>query len=56
MSKIAAGLRADLVMLTGNPVGDISYTRARVGVMKAGWWFSGDELDTALARLAEARK
>ncbi len=54
--KVAAGFSADLVLLEGNPLEDISYTLTRVGVMKAGRWFSGDELDTALARLAEARK
>jgi imidazolonepropionase-like amidohydrolase len=54
--RIAVGLRADLVLLTGNPLDDISHVGARVGVMRRGRWFSADELETALAQLAEERK
>jgi len=54
--RIAAGLRADLLLLTGNPLDDIDQVRTRVGVMKRGRWFSADELETALAQLAEERK
>ena len=53
---IAPGLRADLVLLTGNPLDSIDQIRTRVGVMKRGRWFSASELETSLARLAEARK
>ena len=53
---IAEGLRADLILLTGDPLDDIDNTRTRVGVMKRGRWFSADELETALAQLAEERK
>lgn len=53
---IAEGLRADLVLLKGNPFDDINNTRTRVGVMKRGRWFASDELETALERLAEQRK
>ena len=54
--RIAAGLRADLVLLTGNPLDDIGHIQTRVGVMKRGRWFAADELEAALAQLAEERK
>ena len=54
--QVAEGFRADLVLLTGNPLDDISYTRTRIGVMKRGRWFAAIELETALERLAEERK
>jgi hypothetical protein len=54
--KVEAGMRADLVLLSGNPLEDIRQTRTRVGVMKRGRWFSVNELETALAQLAEERK
>jgi imidazolonepropionase-like amidohydrolase len=54
--RIAPGLRADLILLAGNPLDDINHTQTRVGVMKAGRWFSANELEMALAQLAEARK
>jgi hypothetical protein len=54
--KIAAGFRADLVLLSGNPLDDINHIQTRVGVMKRGRWFSANELEIALAQLAEERK
>ncbi len=54
--RIAAGFRADLVLLTGNPLDDIDQVRTRVGVMKRGRWFPADELESALEQLAEQRK
>ena len=54
--KVVAGFRADLVLLTGNPLDDIKHTNTRVGVMKRGRWFIADELDAALAQLADERK
>jgi len=54
--RIAAGFRADLVLLTGNPLDDIDHIRTRVGVMKRGRWFPANELETALAHLAEDRR
>ena len=53
---VAPGFRADLVLLSGNPLDDIEHTRTRVGVMKRGRWFSADELESALEQLAEERK
>ena len=54
--RIAAGFRADLVLLTGNPLDDIDQVRTRVGVMKRGRWFPAEELESALEQLAEQRK
>ena len=54
--KVAAGFQADLVLLAGNPLEDISHTQTRVGVMKRGRWVPAEELEAALAQLAEARK
>jgi len=54
--KVAEGYRADLVLLTGNPLDDIRHTSTRVGVMKRGRWFPASELETALEQLAEERK
>jgi imidazolonepropionase-like amidohydrolase len=53
---VAEGHRADLVLLTGNPLDDIGHIRSRVGVMKRGRWFTSDELDAALELLAEQRR
>ena len=54
--RIAEGLRADLVLLSGNPLEDISEINSRVGVMRRGRWFSAVELEATLDRLAEARQ
>ena len=54
--RVVEGFRADLVLLTANPLDDIRHTRTRVGVMKRGRWFPASELETALERLAEERK
>ena len=54
--KVVEGFRADLVLLTGNPLDDINHTRTRVGVMKRGRWFSASELESALERLAQDRR
>ena len=43
---IAAGRRADLVMLEGNPVTDISATSRIAGVMMRGRWFERRALDS----------
>ena len=54
--RIAEGMRADLVLLAGNPLDDIDNLRTRTGVMRRGRWFPAGELETALAQLAEERK
>ena len=53
--RVAVGLRADLVLLNGNPLEDIGHARSPVGVMKRGRWFSASELDAALEQLAQER-
>lgn len=48
--RIAAGQRADLVLVDGDPTTDILQTRAIVQVWKGGWlWIARPELDRALA-------
>lgn len=49
---IAAGHRADLLVLEANPLDDITRTRQRVGVMAAGRWHPQAEFDSSLAALA----
>jgi len=41
---IETGKRADLILVSGNPLEDISTIRVPLGVMAAGRWFSGEEL------------
>ncbi|MCP4384311.1 MAG: amidohydrolase family protein [Hyphomicrobiales bacterium] len=48
---IAEGHRADLVLLTANPLENISATRDRVGVMARGVWRTQAELDDLVAEL-----
>ena len=45
---IEAGKRADLLLLDGNPLADISKTRAIAGVMVRGRWLERKELDRAV--------
>jgi imidazolonepropionase-like amidohydrolase len=49
---VAAGQRADLVLLDANPLDDIGSLSRRSGVMVRGRWLSGDELHTGLEELA----
>jgi hypothetical protein len=41
---IENGNRADLILVSGNPLKDITTIREPLGVMAAGRWFSGEEL------------
>jgi imidazolonepropionase-like amidohydrolase len=45
---IAVGRRADLVLIEGNPLGDITNTRKIVGVMLQGRWMPRAEIDKRL--------
>jgi imidazolonepropionase-like amidohydrolase len=45
---IRSGMQADLVLLTGNPLENISHTRDRVGVMLRGTWYPQSELQQVL--------
>ena len=48
---VRRGLRADLILLTGNPLADIANVSRRAGVMVRGRWLTESELQTALAAL-----
>jgi tetratricopeptide (TPR) repeat protein len=45
---IEAGKRADLLLLTGNPLSDISYTQKIAGVMVRGRWLDAKNLTSRL--------
>jgi hypothetical protein len=49
---VAAGSRADLVLLDANPLDDVRHLTRRAGVMVRGRWLSGEELRTGLEEIA----
>lgn len=49
---ITPGKRADLLLLTANPLDDVSSVRQRAGVMARGRWFMEAELQAMLEELA----
>lgn len=49
---MAAGRKADLVLLDANPLADIANTRRIAGVMLRGRWFSRTEIAGMLETLA----
>ena len=49
---VKVGHRADLVLLDGNPLADLSNVARRSGVMVRGRWLPREELDRGLAELA----
>ncbi|MBI4422000.1 MAG: amidohydrolase family protein [Gemmatimonadetes bacterium] len=51
---IAPGLRADLVLLDGNPLEDIGNLTLRSGVMLRGRWIPAEEINEMLERIAAA--
>ncbi|MBN2414525.1 amidohydrolase family protein [bacterium] len=46
---VEAGKKADLVLVNGNPLQDVSYIKSNLGVMVNGRWFSREELDRMIA-------
>lgn len=52
--QIAPGHRADLVLLTANPLEDVGNVARRAGVMVRGQWIPEAEIQTRLAKIAEA--
>jgi imidazolonepropionase-like amidohydrolase len=52
---VEVGKRADLVLLTGNPLADVRHTARPAGVMVGGRWVSGAALDARLAALEASR-
>ncbi len=51
---ISVGKRADLVLLDGNPLTDVSNTTRRAGVMLRGRWLPKAEIETRLAAIAKS--
>ena len=49
---VAVGQRANLVLLTANPLEDIDHTTRRAGVMVHGRWLSEQDLQAGLAEIA----
>jgi imidazolonepropionase-like amidohydrolase len=49
--RVATGYHADLVLLAGNPLEDISHSREILGVMRDGRWFDRAALDQMLAEI-----
>ena len=49
---VAVGKRADLVLLTSNPLDDIANAARRAGVMVNGQWFPEDEIQARLTEIA----
>ncbi len=43
---VSVGSAADLILLSGNPLNNVSATRERVGVMANGIWFPQEDLDS----------
>ena len=52
---IAPGQRADLILLTANPLEKLANVERRAGVMVRGRWFPESEIRAGLARIAAAR-
>ncbi|MGH7416678.1 MAG: amidohydrolase family protein, partial [Candidatus Rokuibacteriota bacterium] len=50
---VAVGRRADLLLLEGNPLDDLSNVARRAGVMVNGRWLPEAEIQARLARIAE---
>jgi imidazolonepropionase-like amidohydrolase len=52
--SVAAGQRADLLLLNGNPLGDLANTAKRAGVMVNGRWLPEADIQARLERIAAA--
>ncbi|WP_213994728.1 amidohydrolase family protein [Arsukibacterium sp.] len=53
--QVRAGQRADLLLVDGNPLKDLSVLNQPAGVMVRGQWLSREILDGMLAEIAQAR-
>ncbi|MBV2127618.1 amidohydrolase family protein [Arsukibacterium indicum] len=53
--QVKAGQRADLLLVDGNPLDDLSVLYQPAGVMVRGQWLGRDKLDAMLADIAKAR-
>lgn len=54
--QVKAGQRADLLLLDGNPLDDLTVLNHPAGVMVRGQWLSREFLDQKLAEIAQARQ
>ena len=52
---IAAGQRADLILVDANPLQDVANIAQRSGVMVRGRWLPSSEIDSRLAQIAPAK-
>jgi imidazolonepropionase-like amidohydrolase len=53
--RVAPGLRADLILVEGNPLNDVHNASRASGVVLRGQWFPAAKLQAALDQLAEDR-
>ncbi len=53
VGTVAPGKRADLLLLSGNPIEDIRYTQQPAGTMVNGHWYPQATLDQLLAQLPD---
>ena len=53
---IEAGKRADLILLNGNPLEDVSNISRRSGVMVRGRWLSEEEIQQRLQKIAASHQ
>jgi imidazolonepropionase-like amidohydrolase len=51
--RVAVGMRADLLLLEGNPLDDLHHLERPAGVMVRGCWLSREEIDGQLEAIAE---
>jgi len=56
IGQVRPGLRANLVLVDGNPLEDVRAATRRSGVMLRGRWMPAVELDAELERVAKERK
>ena len=49
---ITPGKRADLLLIDGNPLDDVTRLRQPIGVMTRGRWYTREQLQQMLATLA----
>lgn len=54
--RVAEGLRADLILVEGNPLEDLANAGRIAGVVRHGRWYSREEIDQRLAEIAARRE
>jgi imidazolonepropionase-like amidohydrolase len=52
---VAVGQRADLVLVTGNPLEQLSAIASQAGVMVGGRWLARAEIDARVAEIVEQK-